>query len=80
MIGKKSLVVGIDGGNIRGGGTVTHLFELLRIADPKEHGIDRVVLWGGEKLLGVIEERPWLVKRCPVALNKGFINLFSYIP
>lgn len=74
LIGKKSLVVGIDGGNIRGGGTVTHLFEVLRIADPKEHGIDRVVLWGGEKLLGVIEERPWLVKRCPIALNKGFIK------
>jgi len=70
----KSIVVGIDGGNIRGGGTVTHLVEILRVADPKRHGIERVVLWGGEELLTAIDEKPWLSKRRPAALNGGFLR------
>ena len=70
----KSLVVGIDGGNIRGGGTVTHLIETLRVAEPEKHGIHRVVLWGGEKLLAAIDDKPWLVKRRPANLDQGFVK------
>jgi len=71
---EKALVIGIDGGNIRGGGTVTHLVETLRVADPGKHGIERVVLWGGEKLLAAIDDKSWLVKRCPAALDRGFVK------
>ena len=70
----KPLFVGIDGGNIRGGGTVTHLIETLRVAEPEKHGIHRVVLWGGEKLLAAIDDKPWLVKRCPAYLDQGFVK------
>ena len=70
----KALVIGIDGGNIRGGGTVTHLIETLRAVVPEEHGVQRVVLWGGEKLLAAIDDKPWLVKRCPAALDRGFLK------
>ena len=67
-------VVGIDGGNIRGGGTVTHLIETLRVAEPEKHGIHRVVLWGGENLLAAIDDKPWLVKRRPANLDQGFVK------
>ena len=58
--------LGIDGSNLRGGGGVTHLVELLSAAQPQEHGIGRVVVWGGRDLLQQIPERSW-IEKAPVA-------------
>ena len=63
--------LGIDASNLRAGGGVTHLVELLRIADPLKHGFDQVVVWGGEKILKQVEERPWLVKNHQILLDKA---------
>lgn len=52
--------LGIDGSNIRAGGGVTHLVELLRALEPHEHGIERVLVWGGRRLLAQLPERAWL--------------------
>jgi glycosyltransferase involved in cell wall biosynthesis len=52
--------LGIDASNIRAGGGVTHLVELLRAARPREHGFDQVVVWGGAKTLGLLPRQPWL--------------------
>jgi glycosyltransferase involved in cell wall biosynthesis len=52
--------IGIDASNLRDGGGLTHMIELLCAAKPEEHGIDRVVLWGGRDILGQIPDRPWL--------------------
>jgi len=54
---------------LRCGGGVTHLVELLRAAQPKTFGIERVVVWGGTPTLTALEDRPWLAKRNPVALD-----------
>jgi glycosyltransferase involved in cell wall biosynthesis len=54
------LSVGIDGSNLRHGGGVTHLVELLRAARPHQYGIEEIVVWGGEKLLSRLPQRPWL--------------------
>lgn len=70
----KKLTIGIDAANLRGGGGVTHLVELLRAAQPEVHGIDRVVIWGGSKTLDLVDDRPWLDKRVPIALNKGLLQ------
>jgi glycosyltransferase involved in cell wall biosynthesis len=59
--------VGIDASNLRAGGGVTHLVELLRAADPSEHGFDHVIVWGGTRTLAKIEPRDWLTKT-PVTL------------
>jgi hypothetical protein len=56
------------------GGGVTHLVELLRAAQPAEHGIDHIVVWGGTSTLTALEDRPWLVKRNPPALDKGLLQ------
>ena len=70
----KLLMIGIDASNLRGGGGVTHLVELLRSAQPELHGIDRIVVWGCSTTLKALEERPWLIKRNPSSLDKGLLK------
>ena len=70
----KQITLGIDATNIRVGGGVTHLVELLRAAHPEEHGIARIVIWGGTATLQLIEERPWLFKNTPPALDQGLLQ------
>lgn len=54
--------LGIDASNIRVGGGVTHLVELLRVAKPQEHGFSKIIVWGGSATLNCIEDRQWLQK------------------
>jgi len=54
--------LGIDASNLRGGGGVTHLVELLRAADPLAHGFSQIIIWSGQATLMQVEERSWLVK------------------
>lgn len=68
------MIIGIDAANLRGGGGVTHLVELLRAIQPLDLGIECVVVWGGAATLNALDNRPWLVKRNPSALNKGFLQ------
>ena len=70
----KQYTIGIDGTNLRAGGGVTHLMELLCAAKPAEHGIDRIVVWGGLLTLSALEDRPWLIKCNPPALNGGLLQ------
>lgn len=66
--------IGIDATNLRGGGGVTHLVELLRAVQLAELGIERIVVWAGTTSLKLIEDRPWLDKRNPPELDKGLLQ------
>jgi glycosyltransferase involved in cell wall biosynthesis len=68
------LIVGIDAANLRGGGGVTHLIELLAAAAPGEHGIERVVVWSGKATAAKLPQRPWLDVVTPPALDKGLLS------
>lgn len=68
------LTLGIDATNLRGGGGLTHLVELLRAARPADQGIDRVVVWGNRQVLDNLDEQPWLEKLNPCALDKGLLQ------
>lgn len=68
------MIVGIDATNIRGGGGVTHLKELLNSLEPSRFGIKRVVVWGGATLLNALCDQQWLDKCNPSELNKGLIK------
>lgn len=70
----QGIVVGIDATNLRQGGGRTHLVELLRAADPKNFGIDRVVVWGSKGTLELLDECPWLEKVCPPAQEAGLVK------
>jgi glycosyltransferase involved in cell wall biosynthesis len=70
----KPITVGIDATNLRGGGGVTHLVEFLRAAQPELYGVQRVVVWGGRLTLMAIDEKPWLSKSNPSALDQGLLK------
>lgn len=52
--------IGIDGSNLRSGGSLTHIDELLDAARPERHGVRAVVVWGARALLDRLPRRPWL--------------------
>jgi glycosyltransferase involved in cell wall biosynthesis len=52
--------IGIDASNLRAGGSITHLSELLKVAQPERHGITRIFVWGGRNILSHLPERAWL--------------------
>lgn len=54
--------LGIDASNLRGGGGVTHLVELLKAAKPTEYDFNQVIVWSSASTLSRIVERPWLRK------------------
>lgn len=57
------MILGIDAFNIRAGGGVTHLAELLAAADPARHGFSRVIVWTPTATRNRLPVRPWL--DCP---------------
>ena len=64
----------IDASNIRSGGGITHLVEILRHADPPAHGFDQVFVWASRATLAALEERPWLVKRTEPVLEQHYLR------
>lgn len=56
------MILGVDASNLRYGGGITHLQELLAVADPPAHGFSRVVVWAGRATLDRLPERPWLAR------------------
>ena len=68
------MIVGIDASNLRAGGGVTHLVELLRACDPPASGFSRVIVWGGHSTLSHLEARSWLELRPLAVLDRSLIH------
>ena len=66
--------IGIDATNIRLGGGITHLREVLTFAQPQLHQISEVVVWAGQATLDRLPSYPWLIKKNPQALNQGLLS------
>ena len=67
------MIFGINAFNIRAGGGVTHLVELLRAADPHQYGFNRVIVWATKSTLEKIDDREWLQKVSDPLLERGFL-------
>jgi glycosyltransferase involved in cell wall biosynthesis len=52
--------IGIDASNIRAGGGLTHLTEVLFNLFPAKFGIDKVIIWASKSTRSKIEKRDWL--------------------
>ena len=69
------MILGIDASNIRVGGGVTHLVELLRAAEPRDFGFSKVVVWGSRRTLDQIADRPeWLIKKHEPVFEEGILK------
>ena len=68
------MIVGIYALNIRDGGGVTHLIEILSELDTSSHDFKRIVLWSSAQTLSKIEDKEWL---CKIEIKQTKINLLN---
>lgn len=68
------MILGIDASNIRAGGGLTHLVELLQSANPLHYGFEKVVIWGGESTLSKIKECSWIQKTHILSLDRNILH------
>ena len=57
--------IGIDASNIRQGGGVTHLVEILNSVSPESSGVLKVTLWASKLIVPRLPSYPWLIIRTP---------------
>jgi glycosyltransferase involved in cell wall biosynthesis len=67
------MTLGIEASNIRSGGGITHLKELLGAFDPQKHTFDRVVVWSGSAVLAQLPNARWLTKRTHPYLDRSIV-------
>lgn len=63
--------IGIDASNIRQGGGLTHLSQLLSAARIRDYGISRVLVWADQRVLARLPDDPLLEKRGHSMLERG---------
>ena len=68
------MILGIDASNIRNGGGVTHLTEVLNAAQPQKYGFSKIIVWGNHSTLHKIQEQPWLTKQAEAFLEGNLIQ------
>jgi glycosyltransferase involved in cell wall biosynthesis len=64
----------IDASNIRQGGGVTHLSQLLGSADPDNAGFNQVTVWACVSTLAQLPSKPWLTKLSPTWAEAGLFT------
>lgn len=71
------MILGIDATNIRAGGGLTHLKEILLNADPERYNFEKVIVWSNNETLARLPNYSWLQKETHKWLNTSF--LFSFL-
>lgn len=64
----------IDATNIRDGGGITHLRELLNALESTTHPYDHVVVWGGREVCAALPKKKWLTVQTDPLLNKTLLH------
>lgn len=72
------MILAIDATNIRNGGGLTHLKQLILEGNPLSNNIDKIIIWSSKKTLDQLPNRPWLEKKSHKLLNKSFIYSFIF--
>ncbi|EMY69615.1 glycosyltransferase family 4 protein [Leptospira vanthielii] len=68
------MILGIDASNLRQGGGVTHIVEILKEARPQNYGFSKVCIWSNQKTLERITNRDWLEKIYQPVLDQSLIK------
>lgn len=61
----------IDASNLRKGGGVTHLQEVLNVVDLQEHGVDKITVWAPKTTLDRIGDLPNVVMKSHPWIDRG---------
>jgi glycosyltransferase involved in cell wall biosynthesis len=70
--------LGIDATNIRQGGGVTHLVQLLSAANPQAQGISKITIWCNSNVAQLLPIKPWLAIRTPLYIDSSLIARFIF--
>ena len=72
------MIIGIDASNIKEGGGVTHLVNLLKASNPKKHNFIKIVIWCNKQIYPLIPNKKWISKKIIFDGNINFIKIPSY--
>ena len=75
---KINRIIGIDASNLRQGGGLTHLIELISDINPSIHEFDKLVIWSRSETLECLEDQSWLKKITINDLEKGLLSRFFW--
>ena len=70
--------LGIDASNIRAGGGVNHLKNLLLFAEPEQYGISKIIVWGGKTTLERLPQNAGLDLLEIPSLNQSLYKRFLW--
>lgn len=72
------MILGIDACNIRQGGGVTHLLEIINEFNPERHGFEKIVIWSSTQTLDKIPTKYYIEKINNHYIDKNFITSFFF--
>lgn len=75
----KKITIGINAYNIRAGGGITHLSEILNNLEYHKLNIEHVVLWAPSCTLLKIQSKPWLKKISTEPNKESFIVRYKWL-
>lgn len=68
------MILGIDGSNLRQGGGLTHIIELLHSAEPNKFNFEKVYFWSNKQTLSKIKNAEWLEKKHQPELDQSLLK------
>lgn len=72
------MILGIDATNIRNGGGLTHLKEILSHSNVSNFPFKKVVIWASDSTLAHLPDFSFIQKESHPSLNKSFIHSFIF--
>jgi glycosyltransferase involved in cell wall biosynthesis len=70
--------LGIDATNIRQGGGITHLIQILSAANPTDQGYSKITVWCCESIAQILPRKPWLFIRTNKLINGHAVGRFLF--
>jgi len=69
-----NLIVGVDASNIRAGGGLTHLKNLLDYFETENSNIKKIIVWGNQETLLKLPEKEHIIKKSHPLIKKSIIS------
>lgn len=70
--------IGIDATNLKQGGGISHLLNILSHFNPTAYNTDKIIIWASQDILAKIDNYPWLEKRTDFLLNLSLIHRYIW--